>query len=249
MAYLNKYIGIYRVKTHIDKSTNDFPRVVKNNEKVLDPSNDDLFIVCKNNIQIYHYGKGVLVGYIPSIKRGHNIIKQIYIDTIGNIDESDNDYKRIYECLSNKGLVYDFEETDREVLFKFKGKNMSILEKYLEPSTYGAKTRPFSTDNLPKRKLNIPEDDMKLFDEIVSCIPKEKDRDDKQGIMMKMQMYRNLNQGFINSLTTKNYTTKDITSDMKLVGLKGKEYFYYKGLWSKYLQSLKEQLEEKYNDK
>lgn len=249
MAYLDKYIGTYRVKTYIDKSTNDFPRVIKNNEKVLDQSNDDFFIACRDNIQIYHYGKGVLVGYIPSIKRGHNIIKQIYIDIIGSIEESDNDYKRIYNELSEKGLVYDFEETDREVLFKFKDKNMRILEKYLEPSTYGAKIRPYSTNNLPKAKFNIPDKDLKLYSEITSCIPKEKDKNDRKSKMLRIQTFKNLNQGFVVSLTGKNYTVKDITADMKLVGLKGKEYFYYKGLWSEYLYYLKEQLKERYNVK
>ena len=37
----------------------------------------DVFISCANNITISYYGKSILEAYIPSLGRGHNIIKAI----------------------------------------------------------------------------------------------------------------------------------------------------------------------------
>ena len=56
------------------------------------------------------------MAYIPSIGRGHNIIKAIQ-------EELGND------------IIYNIEETDSEILFRFNSKHMDELEKYLKPKT------------------------------------------------------------------------------------------------------------------
>lgn len=93
--YLMRYKGIYRLKAHIDQNTNDFPRDWNG---LID--SDDVYIKCALGCQIYHYGHGVLVAYIPSIGRGHNILKALGqrlcnfdITTIGI------NYKPLYDAL------------------------------------------------------------------------------------------------------------------------------------------------------
>ena len=98
---MHKYVGTYRVKSEIDQRTNDFCR----NDKGELENNQDIYIKCAKGIRIYHYGGGILLVYIPSKGRGRNIIKNESI----------------------KDFIFDIEETDSEVLFKFKDKNMLVI--------------------------------------------------------------------------------------------------------------------------
>ena len=72
-----KYKGTYRLKAAIDQNTNDYPR---DDSGGIDSSFDDIYIKCYGCAQIYHYGFSTLVAYIPSIGRGHNILKAIAHD-------------------------------------------------------------------------------------------------------------------------------------------------------------------------
>lgn len=56
--------GKYRLKPNLDKNTNDFPR---DSNGSIDSSYDDIYIKCANGSQVYHFGRNVLVAYIPSI--------------------------------------------------------------------------------------------------------------------------------------------------------------------------------------
>ncbi|MDF2505916.1 hypothetical protein, partial [Clostridium sp.] len=53
----------YRVVADYNRDTNDYPRNING---VLDDSFDDLHIRCSKGNQIYSYGRGILVAYIPS---------------------------------------------------------------------------------------------------------------------------------------------------------------------------------------
>ena len=64
-----KFKGKYRLKTAIDKITNDFPR----DENGMLEQND-IYIDCMGGSQITHYGHSTLMAYIPSLGRGHNIL-------------------------------------------------------------------------------------------------------------------------------------------------------------------------------
>lgn len=215
-------------------STNDFCRDKHGN---LDSSFDDLYIDCANKVQTYHIGQSNLQAYIPSLGRGHNIIKAIYNDTIGNVDSLNNDYETMYSDLNKNGLIFGIQETDKEILFNFKDKNIKIMEKYLKLKTSAANRSPFSSKNLPKTKYTIPKEDLDLYKEFTKDIPKE-----------KMRVYIELNNGFLNSISNKKNKLDVIKADMKMCGLKGKEYFHSKNLWDKYINYIKENLEELLND-
>ena len=59
----------------------------------------DLYIACKSGIKVFYYGSSILEAYIPSKGRGRNLKKEI-----DKIDQN---------------LIFDYTETDSEVLFKF----------------------------------------------------------------------------------------------------------------------------------
>ena len=61
------------MKVEHDQSTMDFPRDIKGGYE-----DCDVFIKCKNNCKIFHYGRKTLEFYCPSLQRGNNIIRQIY---------------------------------------------------------------------------------------------------------------------------------------------------------------------------
>ena len=171
-----------------------------------------MFIDCYNNIRIHHYGNRILEAYIPSIGRGHNIIKAIR-------EELGDD------------VIYNIEETDSEILFKFNAKHMEVLEKYLKPKTNGASISPFSSRNLPKSKYKIPDEDLSTYKEIVGKLPRERIID----------ITHNTNS-YLKSLATKTNTWEDIKADMALKCLKGKEYIHSIGKWNEYIDYLRKEL-------
>lgn len=203
MSYLTeKFKGVYRIKAPIDAMTNDFPR------KLNDTYEDiDCYIDCQNNIKIYYYGHSILQAYVPSIGRGHNIIKSI---------------NQI-----NSKLIFDIEETDSEILFKFKYVDSDKIIPLLKPKTCGAKISPFSSKNRPKSVYKIPDEDLKAYKNIVAKIPPES--------ILTLTHSTNF---FIKSLATKKNPIEKIKADMKLKCLKGKEYIHSIGKWEEYINYL-----------
>lgn len=206
MAFLTEhYKGKYRLLAQYDIKTNQFPRKLNGSFEDI-----DMYIACQKNIKIFYYGKSLLEVYISSKQRGRNIIKNIQ-------DELGND------------IIFNIEETDSEVLFKFHSKNMDKLEKYLRPKTSGANISPFSTRNLPKNKTyKIPCEELEAYKEIIKNIP--------QSRILELTHRTN---NFIKNLVTKKVSWENIKSDMALKGLKGKEYIHSIGEWDKYIDYLK----------
>ena len=171
--YLMRYKGKYRLKAPIDKNTNDFPR--DSNGKI---DTDDIYIDCAYGNQIYHYGHGVLVAYIPSIGRGHNILINIGEDLLGKekVEKLNRDYDQLYNLLIEEGTIKEIKQNDEEIEFKFKAKNIELVAKYLKPKTGGAGISPFSARNLPKpeQAYTIPDEDLKEYRTITSSVPKDK---------------------------------------------------------------------------
>lgn len=203
-----RYKGKYRLRTPIDKSTNMFPR--EYNGQFADA---DVYIDCANKITISSYGHGVLEAYIPSIGRGHNIVKAIQSELGDNI-------------------INNIVETDKEVIFKFHAKYMEQLEPYLKPKTNGADRSPFSSKNLPKSKYEIPDEDLLTYKEIIENIPKN-----------QLIALIHTTNNFLKSLITKKNTWENIKADMALKGLKGKDYIHCIGKWDDYIKYLKRNLE------
>lgn len=228
--YLMKYKDKYRVVANFNKNTNDYPRLENG---TIDPSFTDLYIKCKDGNYIYHYGHSTLVAVYLSVKKGHNAIKSLYENNIGTFPETII-WQDIYKELEEKDIIFDVEETDAELFFKFKDKNFDNIAQVIKPSTFGAGINPFSTRNLPNIKYSIPEEDMKAYKEITSVI-------DKNSIAIIAQATRK----FVSHISTKKWTAQDIKADMKKQGLSGRNYFHANGYWSQYLDFLKKYIQER----
>lgn len=160
---------------------------------------------------MFHYGRDILQAYIPSLQRGHNIIKAI--------TEKDS------------SMIFGIEETDFEVLFKFKHVNSDKIIPLLKPKTSGAGISPFSSKNLHKTAYKIPDEDFIKYKNIVSKIP--------QNEILRITHTSN---DYLKSLVTKKNTWEDIKADMRLKGLKVKEYLHSIGKWNEYIKYLEENL-------
>ena len=150
--------------------------------------------------------------YIPSKGRGHNIIKAI---------------KESFQ----EDVISNIEETDSEILFMFFSKDADNIIPLLKPKTSGASISPFSSRNLPKSKYNIPDEDLVMYKNITAKIPRERILD-----------ITHTTNNFLKSLATKRNPIENIKADMKLKGLKGKEYIHSIGRWEDYLSFLTKEL-------
>ena len=225
-----KYKGKYRIKPHLDKELNDFPR---DEYGSIDSSYDDIYIKCANGSQIYHVGRSTLCAYIPSIGRGHNIIIAIAKEL--NIIEDESiyrDYDSLYSILNADKTIFDITENDEEIEFKFNAKDIELITKYLKPQTSGADISPFSSRNLPKSSYAIPKENLEEYAEITASIPQE----DKLKVGL-------ITSRFINDILSKDkvYRTVNIKTDMRKKCLKGKEYIHYMGYWDKYIYYLRKE--------
>lgn len=206
MGYLtNRYKGKYRLLCEYDEN-NQFPTKLDGTYEDI-----DVYISCQKNIKVFHRGRGILNAYIPSLQRGHNIVKDIknkYGDIIFNIEESDSE------------VLFDFKASDDEKVFEF-----------IIPKTSGARISPFSSKNLPKTNYTIPLADIELYKEIT------KNFDLNSGDWLKMSRITN---EFIKSMSNKKHTLESIKADIKKSGLKNREYIHSIGKWEDYIKYIKE---------
>ena len=217
--YLLKYKGKYRLKVELDQNTNDF---VRNYDDSL--NDNDVYIDCQNGCKILAYGhidnkKPVwLTAYIPTIVRGHKIIKAI----------------------KEKGIEYvDHRETDEEVEFKFKAADIEVVAELMKARTSGASISPFSTKNLPKSNVKIPSDKIALYKEITSVIP-------KGDLLFIHRVTNDFLENILQKSLRKSDKKFDYKADMKsmCLGRQTKEYIYVKNFWDEYLEYLKNNLQK-----
>lgn len=226
-----KYKGQYRLKPNLDIHTNDFPRT---DDGSIDPSYDDIYIKCANGSQIYHYGHSTLVGYIPSLGRGHNILIAIAKELkLISEDTKSRDYGTLYSLLEKDGTVFDIMENDSEIEFKFHAKDIELIAKYLKPQTSGADISPFSSKNLPKSSYTISNEEIEEYKKITSSVSKD-----------NKLLISHITNDFLNNILAKDrlYKTVSMKSHMRQKMLKGKEYIHSMGYWDRYLQYLKENI-------
>lgn len=242
----------YRIIAEVDQNTNDFPR--DENGSICD-SFDDLLFKCKFGNQIYHYGHGVLVGYIPSIKSGNTILKQFYNNCINpkNVNvitkiverkDGSTATKTIYEIIDDKlfddemqkqNIIFDILKFDSEIEFKFKYKDLDIIAELLH-AQLSPKDRdgnyhyisPFSSKNIPKLKVKIPEDKLGEYRKLTSNLGDN-----------RMLIMRDIAKDFLKTLTNRQYKLDSLKADMQKTGLKNKEYIYYIGKFDEYLNFIK----------
>jgi hypothetical protein len=246
---IDKFKGEYRILCDYDLATKDFNRKLNGNYEDI-----DCYIDCKNG-RIFHYGNSILQCYIPSIQTGRSIIKTIYFKYINpnnaKTEVSEYDIERNGECihiskenilildveifnndLKNKSnIIFDIEETDSEVLFKFKYVNSNKIIPLMKPKTSGAGISPFSIKNLPKSDFKIPDSDLDIYKQIISNIP----RTDFLSI-------KNITNDYLKTLCSKRNAFDKIKADMRLKGLKAKEYIYVIGKWEEYIKYLNRHL-------
>ena len=234
--YLMRYKGTYRLKAHVDQCTNDFPRNING---IIE--SDDVYIKCAFGNQIYHYGRATLVAYIPSIGRGHNILKDLGERLCGfTKDDFENyktqkidPYKMLYEALHSEGTIKEIKENDEEIEFKFNSKNIELIAEYLKPQTCGADISPFSTRNLPKSNYTIPVEDLEEYKAITAAVPKD-----------DILLISHATKNFISSVVAKSklYRSKNIKAEMRKSMLKGKDFIHYSGFWDEYIKFLHKEL-------
>lgn len=152
---------------------------------------------------------------------------QAYVPSLGR---GNNIIKAIQEI--DPSIIFDIEKTDAEILFKFKYVNSDKIIPLLKPKTSGAGISPFSNKNLPKNDYKIPDEDLVMYKNIVAKIPQE-----------RILTLTHSTNSFIKSLATKKNPMENIKAEMKLKGLKGKEYIHSIGKWTEYISYLKEVIE------
>lgn len=244
MGYLiDHYKGRWRLRVEYDQNTNQFVRELNGNFSDIDVYIDG------QAAKVYYYGSSILEAYIDSLGRGRNIVKNIYSDLIGDLNkyikvqESTSkegeikttnifNYKELYQDKELNKLIFDIQESDEELTFKFKANKIDMLEKYFKFKTSAADRSPFSTKNLPKSNYSIPDEDLLAYKNIISKLPKEH--------VLKIGHITN---EFIQSLVNKKNTIENIKNDMKLKCLKNKEYIHSINKWQDYIKYLKQEVD------
>ena len=223
MNYIMRYKGKYRLKVELDQNTSDFVR--RDDGSIEDI---DVYIDCRNGCRIYTYGhidntKPVwLIAYIPSIKRGRNIV----------------------EALKEKDIeLVDIIENDKEVEFKFKATDIEIVADLMKAKTSGANISPFSVKNLPKSDVEIPTEEIARYKEITSVVPKT---DLLLISRLTNEFLENNLQKDIRHITRNKKF--DYKLDMKKLKMarQVKEYIWSKSYWNEYLDYLKKEITKIY---
>ena len=224
--YLMKYKGTYRVLPVLDEVYHDLPRDTNGNivhEEV------ELYIACQYGNKITEYGKDtsnrmVLRAYIPSIGRGRNIKK----------------------AMDTKGIPYtNYRETDEEVEFRFKAKDIEPIAEMMKVKTGGADISPFSNKNLPKADVEIPTAEIERYKAVTAEVQKG-----------DLLIIHRITLDFLSNFLEKKYKKSgdkkfSYTVDMKkmMMGRLPKEYIYTKGMWNEYLDFLQKNIKKFYESK
>lgn len=138
-GYLRRYVGTYEVRADYDEDTNDFPRLI---DGTLDPSFDDYYIKCQNGIKIRHATGSILSCYIPQIKRGTNILKEV------------------------QDIILSSDVLDGEVYFTFPANEVDRVAKLCKVCTKGKNIQPLSPKTLSKHKGVVPKEEMQRYKKI-----------------------------------------------------------------------------------
>lgn len=215
---VTKYKGRYRVLPDLDYGTNSFPIDC---DGIRDE--DCVYISCNNDNKIMYWGNGILIGYVPSIGRGRNIKKAMKKEKIE---------------------FFDYDESDEEITFRFKAKDIEPVAELMKAKTYGAGISPFSNRNLPKNKdVKIPDEEMAKYKSISGKVDKS-----------DMLKFKSWNSDFLTNVLqkkirkdTKNkaYDYKEDMKKMKL-GRQVKEFIYVKNMWQEYLDYLSKEIDAYY---
>lgn len=155
-----------------------------------------------------------------------NSILEAYIPSL---QRGNNILKAIKQI--NPNIILYTQKGDSEVIFRFKYSDSDQVIPLLKPRTSGASISPFSSKNLPKSNYTIPESDLTEYKSVISDVPKN-----------ELLSICHTSNNFIKTLITKQNPIENIKADMKLKGLKGKEYIHSIGQWGNYINYLRKEL-------
>lgn len=212
------YKGRWRILPDLCEDTHDFPIDC---DGIRDE--DCVYISCNNDNKIMYWGNGILIGYVPSIGRGRNIKKAMKKEKIE---------------------FFDYDESDEEITFRFKAKDIELVAELMKAKTYGAGISPFSNRNLPKNKdVKIPDEEMAKYKSISGKVDKS-----------DMLKFKSWNSDFLTNVLQKKIRkdTKnkayDYKEDMKKMKLSRqvKEFIYVKNMWQEYLDYLSKEIDSYY---
>ena len=238
--------GKYRLLAPVDANTNDFPKTLSGTNE-----ESDIYIPCKSDGQISYYGKSILEFYMPHIKTGNNIVREIYAKYINPdntkkiVTQLSKGEKTIYKIIdediynsdlnSNQNIIFNVKYTDEEVIFQFKYVNSEKIIPLLKPSTTSCNRSPFSTKNLPKTDYTIPEDDLSLLKAVTDQYPN-----------LHTVEIGHIAKKFISKLSSKRNSQEKIKADMRKKCLSGQKYIHSIGKWDDYLKFVDKTLKSKY---
>lgn len=223
--YLMKYKGTYRILPELDRVYHDLPRDRNGN---IEHDDVELYISCQygNTIKEWGHdtnGRMLLQAYIPSIGRGRNIKK----------------------AMDAQGIPYThYWETDEEVEFRFKAKDIAPIAELMKAKTSGANISPFSIKNLPKADVEIPSAEIERYKAVVAAVQKE-----------DLLIIHKFTTNFLTTVLSKKYKATDkkfdYVVDMRkmMMGRMAKEYIYTKGMWEEYLTYMDKKIKSFYKNK
>lgn len=219
-GYLMRYKGTYRLLPEIDQATNDFVR-----DENGDINDNDTYIACRNGIKVYAFGHEPdnkvtywLTAYVPSLQKGRKTVREL--------QERNIDIRRVIE-------------TDSEVMFNFKAKDIDKIMEKLKPVTLGKNISPHSTKNLPKTNYEIPKENIEEYKEIIGAIP-------KNDLILIKRITDEFLSKIVQRFLRKTDKTITVASDMrrKCMSRTKKEYVHSLGLWNDYISYLKREIKK-----
>lgn len=200
--YLCKYVGTYRVLAEYDHETNDWVRDEFGN---YDENFSDFYIPLKNNYgRILYYDNDILIIHIIGGRKAQDVLRQV---------KKDNHVK----SLVSSGIALKIIELDGEMLIYIHEKDLPLYSPYINPSSYGAKIKPFDSKNLPSQN-KVPRNELKKFEQLK-----------KQVGTKGRYKWSNITRQFI--LTNCHITANELRES----GLNFCNFIYQKKLWDKYL--------------
>ena len=144
------------------------------------------------------------------------------------------DYEQLYKDLVETKIISYISETDEEIIWRFKDKDLEFMFQFITPQTYGASISPFSSKNLPKKKYEINQEDLVAYKKMLDSL-EQKDK------LATGLITRQFIKEYIPK-TYKKYRNQNMDAVMKKTQLKGKEFIHSIGLWNEYIEYLKGEL-------
>ena len=136
-------------------------------------------------------------------------------------------------------LIFDIYESDVELGFKIKDKNLDKIITYLKPQTSGASISPVSPKNL---KIGKGDNVYQYSNAQIEAYKKITDSLSKGNTLVIGKINNKFIEKIIKKKTKK--SIEEIKADIKFKQLKIKDYIYAEGYEKEYLEFLEKEIKE-----